>query len=507
MNLRKLLYPVVAAVVISTTSCKDWLDINHNPNNPESVALAEALLPGIEVSTGYNQMAWDFLFTGGVWNQYFTQNENASQFKTAERYYAQDFNYYWNNAYSTQLSELKYFASVVEDNSKYKFLSEVLAVYIWGNLVDLYGDIPYKEALDLNNLAPRFDKAEDIYKDLLSRIDAAISNYENGVYTQIPTLPDYEKYDFIFAGDFDKWYQFANSLKLKLNIRLSEVPELGMSMAQLKSFIADESKFLTKENAQLSSSIWGDKSTKEYPLVEYNNSTVGSNTNIVASLTYTSYTALGSDPRAVKIFGNNPKGELQGDFGAHEQSSPSTIVTSSIVKNIPLISNWEVYFNFAEIYTESGDLASAKTAYEKAVKSSLDYWGISDYGILSNANYASWDDLATDKEKALRLIGLQRWVAFAMTQHTEAFFTRNRTKYPALSSIVSSDATREKLSTDFPAGCFILSFAGANTYAGAMPASAVYPQDIVLARNTNAPAQKSNVTVKVFWDKKQIIKE
>ena len=503
MKVRKLIYSVaVAGMALLPTSCEKWIDINHNPNNPENVP-AKSLFAGTEVITAYNQMAWDNLFIAGVWDQYFTQFENASQFKEAEKYFAQDFGFTYMNAYSA-LKNLKEILDNSSEDSEYWFVSELLSIYNWQTVVDLWGDVPYSEALNVNITSPRFDNAADIYTDLLDRVNNAITYYEQGKFTSEPISVD--GYDFIFGGDMEKWYQFANSLKLKLNIHLAQYSGLGMNYSEMLSFIGDESKFLTSANAMLPAKIWGDKSTKQYPMDEYENGSFLS-TNIVASLTYTSYTGKGNDPRAELIFGANPAGALQGDFQNHSQGNVSKVKRSTIVKNIPLISSWEVLFNMAEIYVENGDMDKAKAAYENAVKASLAYWGISDNSILANVDYANWDAQATDKEKALRLIGLQRWVAFAMTQHGESFVTRNRTKYPALSSITPSASTRSTLKGEYPAGNFIISFAGVGTFAGAMPASATYPQSSVLDRNINAPAQKSNVTVKIFWDTKETIVE
>lgn len=503
MKIRNLIYSVVVAgMALLPISCEKWIDINHNPNNPENVP-PKSLFAGAEVTTAYNQMAWDNLFVAGVWEQYFTQYEKASQFKEAEKYFAQNFEYNYRNAYAS-LGNLKEIIEKSSEESEYRFVSELLSIYNWQNIVDLWGDVPYSEALNVDITSPKFDNAADIYKDLLKRIDQAIADYESGKFASEPISVDGT--DFIFDGDLELWCQFAYSLKLKLNIHLAQYSGLGMTYSEMLNFISDESKFLTSTNAMLPAKVWGDKSTKLYPLDEYENGQFLS-TNIVASMTYTSYTGLGNDPRAAIIFGANPVGALQGDYQNNSQGNVSKVKQKDVVKNIPLISAWEVLFNMAEIYVENGDMDKAKAAYENAVKASLEYWGVSDNSILTNDKYASWDALATDKEQALRLIGLQRWVAFAMTQHGESFVTRNRTKYPVLSSIIPSNSTRNTLKNEFPAGKFIISFAGAGTFAGAMPASAVYPQSGVLDRNINAPAQKSNVTVKIFWDTKETIVE
>ena len=56
---------------------------------------------------------------------------------------------------------------------------ELLTVYSYQNLVDIFGDVPYTEALDINNIAPKYDDAATIYADLITRIDAALAKLDN----------------------------------------------------------------------------------------------------------------------------------------------------------------------------------------------------------------------------------------------------------------------------------------------------------------------------------------
>ena len=53
---------------------------------------------------------------------------------------------------------------------------ELLNVYSFQNLVDIFGNVPYSQALDINNITPAYDDAATIYSDLLSRIDAALGS-------------------------------------------------------------------------------------------------------------------------------------------------------------------------------------------------------------------------------------------------------------------------------------------------------------------------------------------
>src|SRR5690606_21453094 len=55
---------------------------------------------------------------------------------------------------------------------------EVMSVYAWANLVETYGDVPYTEALDIDNLLPAYDDAETIYLDLIVRLNSAISSLD-----------------------------------------------------------------------------------------------------------------------------------------------------------------------------------------------------------------------------------------------------------------------------------------------------------------------------------------
>ncbi len=57
---------------------------------------------------------------------------------------------------------------------------EVLNVYAFSNLVETYGDVPYSEALDIDNLLPKYDDGLTIYKDLISRLSAAINSMNTG---------------------------------------------------------------------------------------------------------------------------------------------------------------------------------------------------------------------------------------------------------------------------------------------------------------------------------------
>jgi len=92
--------------------------------------------------------------------------------------------------------------------------------------VDIFGNVPYSQALDITKIAPVYDDAATIYQDLLTRIDAALGNLD-------ATSASFGSADIIYGGDVSKWIKFANSLKLKIGITLSDVnPTLAQSTVQ-----------------------------------------------------------------------------------------------------------------------------------------------------------------------------------------------------------------------------------------------------------------------------------
>lgn len=92
---------------------------------------------------------------------------------------------------------------------------ELLNVYSFQNLVDIFGNVPYSQALDINNISPAYDDAATIYQDLITRIDAALTRLD-------PANGSFGSADLIYGGDVSKWIKFANSLKLRIGITLSD---------------------------------------------------------------------------------------------------------------------------------------------------------------------------------------------------------------------------------------------------------------------------------------------
>ena len=109
-----------------------------------------------------------------------------------------------------------------EQRLSYVGIAQIQKAYVISQMVDMFGDIPYSEALKgAANLAPRYDKDADIYngnpglgiQSLFSLIDDGIANLDKGKSVIV-------RNDLIYEGDLAKWARLGRTLKLKLYVQI-----------------------------------------------------------------------------------------------------------------------------------------------------------------------------------------------------------------------------------------------------------------------------------------------
>lgn len=126
-----------------------------------------------------------------------------------------------------------------EENTKMEGALMVMQAWIFSQLTNAYGDIPYSEAIDgLNaNFTPVYDTQESIYTDLLARLTQAT--------TKLGAAGSIEG-DILYQGDATLWAKFANSLSLRLLMYASEKQMFQLnsrkSLLKVKSFQVMRSK-------------------------------------------------------------------------------------------------------------------------------------------------------------------------------------------------------------------------------------------------------------------------
>ncbi|MFI5159889.1 MAG: SusD/RagB family nutrient-binding outer membrane lipoprotein [Sphingobacteriales bacterium] len=208
----------VIALVAGLGSCKkSYLDLEANPNSPSQstpqLVLAGALVTAPAITVGYVN-PYD------VWSGYLSWNGGVVPPSTLFEYTFTNGTYggFWTGLYSNATN----FNNLINMSkapalANFQAIGMIMKVWDFEQLVDNYGDVPYSQAFQPSTiLFPKYDKAVDIYADLPKQLDAAIALAGTGTVNPGASDP-------MFAGDMSKWKQVANTLKLRLAIRESNI--------------------------------------------------------------------------------------------------------------------------------------------------------------------------------------------------------------------------------------------------------------------------------------------
>ncbi|WP_268121863.1 SusD/RagB family nutrient-binding outer membrane lipoprotein [Roseivirga pacifica] len=203
---------VVLALLVTVASCDDGFEeLNENPNSPESVP-ASLLLPTV-LRNGINENAGKAWGTGNVVMQYSAK----IQFTNEDRYnWGPESNPY--NSYYNIMRDLENIKRIAEEtgNNNYKGVALVFESWLYSVLTDSYGNIPYTEATmakEGTNL-PKFDDQQTVYQGIIASLTEGNSLLD-------PSGAGIDG-DILFDGDIMRWKKFANSLLLRVHMRLSD---------------------------------------------------------------------------------------------------------------------------------------------------------------------------------------------------------------------------------------------------------------------------------------------
>ncbi len=465
---------IIIATSLVFTSCKDYLDVNDDPNNPTSVPINNVIPAAQTQVVGY--VGGSLSILGGIWTQCWAQSNASSQYVYIDEYNVQptDFNIQWRDAYSGTLNDLKYVLEKAEAEQNWTayLIATSLTAYTYQMLVDLYDKVPYTEALkaDEGVLQPKADNGQDIYDDLITKIDAALAkDFSNAGSVQIPT-------DLFFGSkskdaQIEAWKKFANTLKLRLYLRQSKVRP-SVATAGINSVLSSPIGLLD-EDAGISSFL--DQDSKSNPLFEDDRRQLNTTTNIRGSKTFIDTLVSSNDPRIVDYFSANSGGIYVGlPQGGHQIPSttinPSTISVMKVGATDPfyLFSVEQVYFMLSEAHLLLGNSSEAKSAYESGISTSFDRYGYDASAFLASGGDYEWDG-------SLGKIMVAKW--FSMPYNAiEVFFDFRKNGFPSFFNT--------SLTSKLPSGKY--------------PARLPYPLNETRI-NANLPANVS-IDMPVWWD-------
>lgn len=438
------------SIVIMTVSCSDFLDVNDNPNDP-SISTPSLTLPVAQTDfAALNARTMTYV------GQFFMYNWATPSNWSANQDYPR---YNITTTFNTAIFETSYVAifknlTYIEnyedatgavDYSAYRAIAKTIKGFQYQYLVDIYGDIPYTEAnLRGANTTPKYDDAETVYTQVIDELTAAAELALN-----LPgNAEDPAAQDVIFGGDMNRWAQFANSIKLRMLVRLSNTGQDAYIKAEIAKIDANGAGYITEDVT--ANPGYSDNTDKQSPFYGYfRNPSTNTQTDrgdYTVATDYTiNYLTGTDDPRLQRLYapaatGGAYKGVYQSTtlpgtgFTSNDLSKvgPGLLVSHEQDQNIMLLA--ECLLLQAEAvqrgYITTGN---AKDLYNEAIEASFTTLGVPDAVNAAQTYYSqdlpnvSWDS----SPNKIEAIITQKWVALNGNSSIELWVEYTRTGYPA----------------------------------------------------------------------------
>ncbi|MEO9967044.1 MAG: RagB/SusD family nutrient uptake outer membrane protein [Reichenbachiella sp.] len=480
-NIYKSILAFGVVTMLSVTSCTDnFEEINENPYGVSNEALTQDFnhLGGRIVQATQNiysvTPAWltqlQQNLIGDVFSGYMTPpTPFAGGVNNMNYALVNGWNGFpWSTAYQSVMFPLSVMDETAgEEFPQFSAWGKIIRVEAMHRVTDIYGPIIYS---NFGQNPALYDSQEDVYKAFVSDLDEAITTLKN--YTD---FAGFTKFDLVYGGDVTKWIQFANSLKLRLAIRISEA-DATYAKTVGESALADAAGLIADNEGNFTLS----ESVGDHPLNTINNGWG----DIRMSAEMESILSGYEDPRMAAYFepatdaSLGIEGQYKGIRMGVELTSKDVYVSHSPLTTfggIQLMTSAEVAFLKAEAalrgWTGAGD---AQANYETGVTLSMTQHGASTGAItayladntktpapfvdavnsdndvlagdpnLSTITIA-WD-AAADFETSLERIITQKWIAM-YPDGQEAWSEFRRTGYPKVFPVVINNSGG-KIDTD-----------------------------------------------------------
>ena len=425
--MKKIILVLVPALFLLACT-KDLTKLNDDPKRPIDVAsgplFTYAQRQLVTTITSANVNVNIFRLIEQQWQE--TTYVSESRYNLTNRAIPdQWWNYFYQRVLNNFKESRKYMATDVIDLNQRKndlAILDIMEVYTWHYLVTTFGNVPYTEALNVDNTFPKYDDALTIYKALLVRLDQDIAALN-------PAAASLGSVDAIYAGDPAKWKKFGNSLKLKLALTISDADNT-IAKAAAESAIAGGVFTANDDNAKFPfSSITPNTNPVWVDLVQ------SGRLDFVAASTITTIMTDLKDPRLPLFFTQdgtgNYSGGTPGASSAYANFSHAAVALTAANFDGNILDYSEVEFLIAEA-TERGYTTGSTpaAAYNKAITASITDWGGTDaqataYLAQTTVKYETAS--GTYKEK----IGTQKWISL-YNRGTDAWLEQRRLDYPEL---------------------------------------------------------------------------
>jgi hypothetical protein len=449
---------LIGCIVLVMSCTSDFDDINTNKNSISTIGAAE--LP--------------FLFskaqssaTNNVWNYQIAQNLFADQYA---QYFACTATYFpsdrlvirmdwvgaaFNPMYTDVVPQLQTIMEQSEPGSAESAIANVWWVYTFHRVTDYWGPIPYFNA-GKAGLGVPYDDQEAIYNDFFARLDDAIGVLE-GKTAETP----FGSFDLMYGGDVSKWIKFANTLRLRLAMRVSNVnPTLAKTQGEaavasgvMTSSPGDDALVQRSDNGQdwngLSIMDWNEfrmSASMESVLKGYEDPRMGVYFRPAAD---GGYHGLRNGLSVAQL------GEPLSSNDANSNKGERWSSTTGLTTPTNVMCTAEAYFLRAEGALLGWNMGgTAQSLYEDGIRNSMIQWGITDDAAITayinspNTPVAPEDLLDSppmtdipvkfDAANALEQIATQKWLAL-FPDGMEAWADYRRSHVLQLYPVANSD--------------------------------------------------------------------
>lgn len=429
MIIMKKKYLILLVLVASFSACTDkFEEFNTDIKNP-AIVQGESLF-----SNAQRLLARQLMST----------NVNVNIFKLMAQYwtectYIDEANYdltnrsipdnVFLNYYNGFLKDFKEAAILIEETTPTSSVGEtekknrlaiidLLVVYSYQNLVDIFGNVPYTDAIDIENISPKYDDAATIYQDLINRVNKALTDLDD-------SQGSFGSADLVYGGDVALWKKFANSLKLKLGITIADA-DATLSKTTVESAISGGVFESNDENALFPFMT----ATHTNPI--YEDVIQSGRNDFVPANTIVDIMNTLSDPRRPLYFTLFEGVYKGGPYGYESPFSLYSHIPSTIsAPDFPgiLLTYDEVLFYKAEAAARGFSVGAAvEDVYNDAITASIEFWGGTEADAttyLAQPSVAYATAAGTWQQK----IGTQAWIAL-YARGLEGYTTWRRMDYP-----------------------------------------------------------------------------
>lgn len=470
---------ILGMTTVAFVSCTgDYLEINSNPYQPgdltpDGYGLSSAMsnIAGCVVSPDVNTAQFTDCLLGGPMGGYYADSKVSGWDNTISNYNPTD---NWTNVFlkSDKIIPVLYTnLTVVEKLCEESgddmplMVANIIKVAAMSRVTDTYGPIPYSQIGKDGKIETPYDPQDKVYDKFFEEL----TNSVNALNAKLVDNPDYtipSSADYVYKGDVKKWIRFANSLKMRLAMRIVYADK-EKAQARFVEAMDPVNGGIMEQNDQ--NAMWDyfkSSSNPIYVASRYNSaegSLTGGDSHAAADIIC--YMNGYNDNRREKYFVKSEYGYSE-YVGVRRGIELSTLGKNArkysginVAESDPVI--WmnaaETYFLRAEAvavhgFTNPHETMTAKDLYEEGIRKSFEQWG-ADLGYYLEDNYSTpqtyndpenvnsyserlseitvkWNDGAAQEEKQERII-IQKWIA-NWTLGNEAWADYRRTGYPKL---------------------------------------------------------------------------